>query len=72
MCGLSKNGLKGVLVARLKEAVAENIPLISERPLAEVVNNDGNDFQAGAYWESIDANGALIDESVMEINGVYF
>ena len=67
-----KERLKALLVARLKEAVAENIPLISERPLAEVVNNDGNDFQAGAYWESIDANGALIDESVMEINGVYF
>ena len=58
--------------ARLKEAVVENIPLISERPLAEVENNAGNGFQAGAYWESIDANGALIDESVMEINGVYF
>ncbi len=65
--GLSKNGSKAFFVARLKEAVTEKTPLISERLLAEVVNNAGHCFQAGAYWESIDANAAIIDESVMEI-----
>ena len=31
--GLSKNGLKAVLVDRLKDAIAKKLPLVSERPL---------------------------------------
>ena len=68
--GLLKNGLKAVLVDRLKDAIAKKLPLMSKRPLVEVANTAGDGFQLGVYWEEITADGEFIDKSVMEVNVV--
>ena len=70
--GMSKNGLKAVLVERLKEAVAQNVPLLENRPDHEVANNAGDGFDGGAYWELLEADGGEVDESVMEVDGIRF
>ena len=48
--GLSKNGLKAVLVDRLKDAIAKKLPLMSKRPLVEVANTAGDGFHPSVYW----------------------
>ena len=70
--GMSKNGLKAVLVERLKEAVAQNVPLLKNQPDHEVANNAGDGFDGGAYWELLEADGGEVDESVMEVDGIRF
>ena len=67
-----KNGLKSVLVERLKEAVRNNVKLIEERPDDEVENIAGDGFNGNAYWKYIEQTGAEIDELVMEVEGINF
>ena len=70
--GLSKNGLKAVLLDRLKAAVAEGVPLVADRPAVEVENTAGTDFHPSAYWKEIDPDGEDIDESIMNVDGIQF
>ena len=70
--GMSKNGLKAVLVQRLKEAVQGNVPLLAARPDHEAANNAGNGFDGGAYWHLIEQGNEEIDESIMEVDGIRF
>ena len=70
--GMSKHGLKVVLVSRLKDAVSKNVPLLEHRPENEVANHAGDGFDGCAYWELLEADGGDIDESVMEVDGIRF
>ena len=70
--GLSKNGLKTVLIYRMKASVGRKVPLIEDRPATEVQNSAGNDFHLTAYWKEIDPSGDDIDESIMNVDGMRF
>ena len=70
--GLSKNGLKAVLLDRLKAAVAEGVPLVVDQPAVDVENTAGTDFHPSAYWKEIDPDGEDIDESIMNVDGIQF
>lgn len=70
--GLPKNGLKTVLVDRLKGAVAEGVPLVADRPAVEVENTAGPDFHPSAYWKEMSPDGDDIDESIMNVDGIQF
>ena len=70
--GLSKNGLKTVLVYRMKASVGRKVPLIEDRPAVEVQNSAGNDFHPTAYWKEIDPSGDDIHESIMNVDGMRF
>jgi len=43
--------LKAVIIGRLKEAVAKNVPLLGDWPAVEVANSAGNGFKPGGYWK---------------------
>ena len=70
--GMSKNGLKAVLIQRLKEAVSQKVPLLTDRPDDEVANNAGDGFDGGAFWQLLEPEGPELDESCMEVDGVRF
>ena len=70
--GLPKNGLKSILLDRLKAAIAEGVPLVTNRPAVEVENSAGTDFHPSAYWKEIDPNGEEIDEFIMDVDGHQF
>lgn len=70
--GLSKNGVKNMLIARLTEGIEKGVTLLSERPEIEVKNRAGIDFEGGAYWKLLDSKGPEIDESIMEVEGRSF
>ena len=70
--GMSKNGLKAVLIQRLKEAVSQKVPLLTDRPDDEVANNAGDGFDGGAFWQLLEPEGPELDESCMEVDGVIF
>ena len=70
--GMSKNGLKAVLVQRLKDAVHQNVPLLTQRPYNKAANNAGNGFDGGAYWHLMKPGDEDIDESIMEVEGTRF
>ena len=46
---MSKNGLKNVLIQRLKEAVKNNVQLLEARPDDEVQNLAGDGFDGNSY-----------------------
>ena len=69
---MSKNGLKSVLVERLKEAVRNNVKLIKARPDHEVENIAGDGFDGNAYWKYLEQTGAEIDESAIKVEGITF
>ena len=71
-CGLSRNGLKAVLIYRLKAAMGRGVPLIEDRPAVEVQNSAGNDFHPTDYWKEIHPSGDDIDESIMNADGMRF
>ena len=56
--GMSKNGHKAVLVDRLKEAIAQNVPLLEHRSQHEIANIAGDGFDGGAYWQMLEPDGA--------------
>ena len=70
--GMGTNGLKAVLIARLKEGVSNNVPIVRDRPVAEANNSAGEAFQPGAYWKLLEQAGPEVDESVMNVDGVRF
>ena len=70
--GMSKNGLKNVLIQRLKEAVKNNVQLLEARPDDEVQNLAGDGFDGNSYWKLLEQAGPEIDESGMEIEGITF
>ena len=70
--GLSKNGLKTVLIYRMKASVGREVPLIEDRPAVEVQNSAGNDFHPTAYWKEIPSSGDDIDELIMNVDGMRF
>ena len=70
--GVSKNGLKTVLIDRLKEAVGEGVTLIEDQQSAEVQNSAGNDFHPICYWKEIYPSGDDIDEAIMNVDGILF
>ena len=70
--GLSRNGLKTVLIYQLKAAVGRGVPLIEDRPAVEVQNSAGNDFHPSTYWKEIHSSGDDIDESIMDVDGMRF
>lgn len=69
---MSKNGLKNVLIQRLKEAVKNNVQLLEARPDDEVQNLAGDGFDGNSYWKLLEQAGPEIDESGMEIEGITF
>ena len=71
--GVSKNGLKKVLIERLKEAIRNRVGLLSDRPGVEVANIAGEGFSPGSYWKLLEPDESdEVDESVMHIYGIYF
>ena len=48
-CGISNNGLKTVLINRLKTVVVEGIAIIQDRPVTEIENSADDVFNPGAY-----------------------
>ena len=70
--GLPITGLKAVLQTRLLEAVANNVPVVGDRPVEEVENQACDSFQPGAYWKLLEPQGAEVDESNATIDGVRF
>ena len=49
--GMSKNGLKAVLINLLKTAVAQGVTILQDLPVVEIKNSAGNVFRSGAYWK---------------------
>ena len=47
--GMFVNGLKNVLIERLKEAIKNNIQLLEDRPAEEVANLAGDGFDGNSY-----------------------
>ena len=46
--GMTKNGLKAVLVSRLEEAVKKNVPLMQNLAPEVIEYSSGGEFAAGA------------------------
>ena len=61
-----------MLIGRLKEAVAKNVPLLGHRPAVEVANSAGNGFKPGAYWKLMEQESDSLDQSFMDIDRVVF
>ena len=61
-----------MLQTRLLEAVANNVPVVGDRPVEEVENQACDSFQPGAYWKLLEPQGAEVDESNATIDGVRF
>ena len=72
VCGLSRNSLKTVLIYQFKAAVERGFPLIEDWPAVEVQNSAGNDFHPTAYWKEIHPSGDDIDESIMNVDEMWF
>ena len=71
--GVSKNGLKKVLIERLKEAIRNRVGLLSNRPDVEVANIAGEGFSPGSYWKLIEPDESdEVDKSVMHIDEIHF
>ena len=70
--GMSKIGLKAVLIERLKEAVKNAVPIVQDRPPEVADNSAGKDFDPGAYWKLLEPDGEEVDESIMNVDGVNF
>ena len=70
--GISRNGLKTVLIYLLKAAVGRGFPLIEYRPAVEVQNIAGNYFHPTAYLKELHPSGDDIDESIMNVDGMRF
>ena len=73
--GLAINGLKAVLVERLKEAVKNNVPLLKEGEGGRATD-EGNlakdeCFPPGSHWELMEATGEEIEED-MNVGGIQF
>ena len=69
---MNKNGLKAVLIQRLKEAVSQKVPLLVDCPDNETANNADEGFDGGAFWHLLDPEGPELDESFMQVDGVRF
>ena len=61
--GKTTNGLKAVLVSRLKEAVEKNVPLVQNRAPEVIEHRAGGDFAGGVYWKKLDPEAEVIDDS---------
>ena len=70
--GMSKTGLKTVLIERLKAAVINAVPIVQDRPAEVADNSAGKDFDPGAYWKLLEPDGEEVDESIMNVDGVNF
>ena len=46
--GMTKNGLKAVLVSRLEEVIKKNVPLMQNIAPEVIENSSGGEFAAGA------------------------
>ena len=52
---------------KLKEAVANNVPMMENR-LAQVTDNvAGDQFEPVAYWKLLETTGEVIDEFIMNV-----
>ena len=69
--GLQKNGLKAVLIARLEDAVKNNVPLMQNCAPEVRSNSAGDTFEAGVYWKMLDPEEEAINEEVA-VGGVQF
>ena len=54
---MNKSGLKTDLINKLKEAVANNVPIMEDRPAQVTDNAAGDQFEPGAYWKLLEASG---------------
>ena len=69
--GMTKNGLKAVLVSRLEEAVEKNVPLMQNCAPEVIEHYSGGEFVTGAYWKKLDPEADVIDEEV-NVDGIRF
>ena len=69
--GISKHGLKTVLVDRLKDAVAKGVKFLDAIPADEVANRAGDSFTPGAYWKLLNQSEEEVDEGEMMVDGLY-
>ena len=66
--GVNKSGLKTDLIKKkLKETVANNVPVMEDRPGQVTDNAAGDQFEPGAYWKLVETSGEVIDESIMNV-----
>ena len=49
--GMSTNGNKPTLFARLKEGNTNEVTIVKERPVAQIENCAGDAFELGSYWK---------------------
>ena len=64
---LSVKGVKTVLVARLKDAIRNNVPFVTSLNTVVLENMAGNGFAPTAYWKLIppDKNNIITEEGLM-------
>ena len=43
-----------------------------DKPIEQIENSAGDDFEAGAYWRILEATGTPLDDYIMEVDGVLF
>ena len=60
-CGMSRNGLKTVLIDRLKTSVSKGIAILQDRQLEEIENSAGDVFHTGTYWKELEKAGPDMD-----------
>ena len=71
-CWMPKNGLKAVLIDKLKTSVAEGVAILQYFSVAEIENSTGDVFHFGAYWKELEQAGPDMDDSIMNVEGVSF
>jgi hypothetical protein len=64
--GLSINGLKEVLAARLKEGIQKGTPIIQNFDENQA-NTAGDAFSPGAHWELLECDDEYINESILQV-----
>ena len=62
--GVSTIGLKEVFVARLKDAILKNVPLVENLAPKEADNLAGDVFSPGAYWKELPCEGEYVKEDI--------
>ena len=71
--GASIKGKKAELIKRLKEAIRNNVPLVSEMNAEDVQNLVGDEFDPGARQELLEPDEEeVVEEEILEVDGVTF
>ena len=64
---MNKGGLKTDLINKLKETVANDVPIMEDRPTQVTDHTAGDQIAPGVYRKLLETSGELIDESIMNV-----